>query len=973
MSSVSSMMAGVASTSPGKPVVSIISATKVNITWSEPFDNGRTPTTHYTLSIIKTSDNSVQQFEVFDSLYFEFDSSSGIIAGTVYQVSLKANNFITENFSSMTGADSSSTTFLTSVIPPEAPTLSSSSITRSRATVSWSLLASGQASGYSTTTLVYYLEADNGQGGNFYVISTNSTDTSKSITGITPGTTLRLRMRVQNVIGYLSYSNILYIQFAEVPAAPDAPTLVDRNGGSDGETSPFITMRWAVPSDNGDSPILGFKVEIAENFGSWTIGYDGGSNPTMLEWKFEELTAGSPYSFRVYARNNIGYSVASSSIQIYWGTVPFSFIVSPQLVLFTLNSNSADVQIQWDTLSTTLNGDSAILGYYIERDNRFGSSFVEPGTQIILPATLSNTFTGLTIGATYWFRVAAYNEIYTTDSLGSSLNYTPVLSVIMALVPSQVTTFYQDLSNLQTGTVELRWTAQNSNGSPILYYIVYKDDGLGIFYEIFRGLKTEFIDTLLTPGASYTYSIKVVNDAGSGIVSSSIVGIAGSLPSMPLNVRADVQSSTTLTIVWDAPSDTGSIPITVYLVESDNADLVYDSGTSTTSQIFSKTIITADIGKRFSFKVAAQNTLGQGQFAQDIQLVAADVPYQPSLSLIYRGLNWIYLKFTPCSSNGGSILTKYDLYMDQGVSGSPFSLIDEASPDQILSNVTNLISGNEYSFQLYYSNVVHTSTVYSTFFLVGVVPNNANDPKLVSSARSTATETTGEIKIAWTPNDDFPGLPITNYLLFIDNQGNGVFGSAVYHTGLTTLEYTFTGLTDEAEYGIKIQAENKIGSGDSSNIIKMIVAEVPSASSAPVMDSSTLKSISVAWSPPSDNGGRLITGYKIYMNNFFSDKFNLVYDGSFTPSVFSYTQQNLIPGQPYRFKESEINRVGEGSVSSSGTFYSAETPWAPSVPILISSTSTSVAFSWTTPIDDGDSVITGYEIWSKRITDPKSG
>ena len=211
MSSVSSIMAGIAPTSSGKPAVSINSFTKVNITWSESFDNGGTPITYYTLSITKTSDNSVQQFEVFDSLYFEFDSSWGIIAGTVYQVSLKANNFITENFSSMTGADSSSTTSSTSVIPPEAPALSSSSITRSRATVSWSLLASGQASGYSTTTLVYYLEADNGQGENFYVINTSSTDTSKSITGITPGTTLRLRMRVQNVMGNSSCSNILYI------------------------------------------------------------------------------------------------------------------------------------------------------------------------------------------------------------------------------------------------------------------------------------------------------------------------------------------------------------------------------------------------------------------------------------------------------------------------------------------------------------------------------------------------------------------------------------------------------------------------------------------------------------------------------------------------------------------------------------------------------------------------------------------
>ena len=153
----------------------------------------------------------------------------------------------------------------------------------------------------------------------------------------------------------------------------------------------------------------------------------------------------------------------------------------------------------------------------------------------------------------------------------------------------------------------------------------------------------------------------------------------------------------------------------------------------------------------------------------------------------------------------------------------------------------------------------------------------------------------------------------------------------------------------------------------------MIVAEVPSAPSAPVMDSSTLKSISVAWSPPSDNGGSSIAGYKIYMNDFFSDKFNLVYDGLFTPFVFSFAQQNLIPGQLYRFKVSAINRVDEKLVSSSGTFYSAETPGAPSASILISSTSTSVAFSWTPPIDDGDSVITGYKIWSKRITDPESG
>lgn len=315
-SSVSSMMAGIAPSSPGKPAVTILTASYVNITWIEPFDNGGTPVTFYTVSITKTSDSSVLTFDVFDTLYFEFDATSGIVAGKQYQVSVKANNFITENFSAMVGADSVSTTFNAAVLAPSSPILSSSSITRSRATVSWSLLASGAALGYSST-VTYYLEADDGKGGSFYVINTSSTHTSKSLTGITPGTTLRLRIRAQNVIGFSPYSPILTIVFAEIPTAPDAPVFVDRNGGSQGLNSPYITIRWAVPSDNGGAQILGFKVEIAENLGSYTLAYDGGSNPDVLEWKFEGLTAGSAYSFRVYVRNVIGYSTASTVTVIY--------------------------------------------------------------------------------------------------------------------------------------------------------------------------------------------------------------------------------------------------------------------------------------------------------------------------------------------------------------------------------------------------------------------------------------------------------------------------------------------------------------------------------------------------------------------------------------------------------------------------------------------------------------------------------
>lgn len=587
----------------------------------------------------------------------------------------------------------------------------------------------------------------------------------------------------------------------------------------------------------------------------------------------------------------------------------------------TVNTNTADIDINWDSLPTTLDGGSAILGYYVQRDSGYNSSFIEPGTQISSPSTLTQTFTGLTIGATYRFRVAGYNTIYTTDSLGSSLNFSPILSTILALAPNQITTFYQDLTNLHAGLIALRWTAPSSNGSPISYYVVSKDDGLGVFYEIYRGLTLNFTDTLLIPGASYTYTVQAVNAAGTGIASTSVTGIAGNLPSAPLNVRAVLESSTQIIIAWDIPSDTGSISITGYTVKSDSADLVYDSGTNTTSLTFSKTIATADIGKRFSFKVLAYNQLGNGDYSQDIQLVAADAPDNPTVSLISRGMNWLYLKFTPGTSNGGSILTNYTLFMDQGISGSVFQQIATASPDQVLYNVTNLVTGNTYSFQLYSSNVAHQSATTTTSFLVGVVPDKANDPELVLSQLSSTTTTTGEIEISWVANSDYSGLPILSYNLYIDNKGDGVFGTAISITDLTSLQYTFTGLSDGSEYGIKIQALNAVGAGDYSNIVIFIVAEIPSAPSAPVMDASTLTTITVAWSPPSSDGGTSITGYKLYINDFLSDKFVLIYDGSFTPSILSYTVQNLMAGQPYRFEVIAINRVGESLSSTDATFY----------------------------------------------------
>ena len=57
--------------------------------------------------------------------------------------------------------------------------------------------------------------------------------------------------------------------------------------------------------------------------------------------------------------------------------------------------------------------------------------------------------------------------------------------------------------------------------------------------------------------------------------------------------------------------------------------------------------------------------------------MAADAPGEPTLESIEstRTLTSIELKFTPHADNGGSSIIGYELYRDEGVAGSPFSLV----------------------------------------------------------------------------------------------------------------------------------------------------------------------------------------------------------------------------------------------------------------------------------------------------------
>jgi hypothetical protein len=85
-----------------------------------------------------------------------------------------------------------------------------------------------------------------------------------------------------------------------------------------------------------------------------------------------------------------------------------------------------------------------------------------------------------------------------------------------------------------------------------------------------------------------------------------------------------------------------------------------------------------------------------------------------------------------------------------------------------------------------------------------------------------------------------------------------------------------------------------------------------------------------------------------------------VYDGTGQPTVLTTEINDLQRGELYRFYVTSVNYVGEGAPSPSAVLLCAATPTAPGQPKLISSSPTSISFTWTAPADNGGVPIQTY-------------
>lgn len=281
------------------------------------------------------------------------------------------------------------------------------------------------------------------------------------------------------------------------------------------------------------------------------------------------------------------------------------------------DGSASTIEVTW--ADNPFSGGSAVLGYHLQHNSGYSSSFIEPGVDIA-HGTNTYTLTGLLAGATYAFRIAAYNVLEAANTFpDDALNFSDPVYVIAANEPTQITVFEQPTTDYESGTVRLSWEAPNNSGSEILRYIVTRDVGSGVHYVVYEGIDLNYTDTELQPGETYLYKVRAENARGEGPESAVLTTTASQIPGKIDSVSIKLQSRTALTIEWEAPVITGDLPFLRYLVRTDEADYALGSAIDNSLDLeYTKAIAAAGEGKIFRFRVAVENALGIGEYSDEI-------------------------------------------------------------------------------------------------------------------------------------------------------------------------------------------------------------------------------------------------------------------------------------------------------------------------------------------------------------------
>ncbi|CAH2099215.1 unnamed protein product [Euphydryas editha] len=617
----------------------------------------------------------------------------------------------------------------------------------------------------------------------------------------------------------------------DVPGPPQPPFEYEEI------TAQSVTLSWKPPKDNGGSEITGYVIEKRDltHGGGWVpaVTY---VNPKNNHATVPRLSEGTKYEFRVFAENLQGRSeplvtdkpvVAKNQY-----TVPGK-PGKPELV----SADKDHIQIKWS--SPISNGGSNILGYDVERRDKATGRWIKVNREPVRFNEYNDD--RVQEGHQYEYRVSAVN------AAGAGQPSDPS-NVIIAKPMKEKPKLWLD--SLVGRKIKVRAGEPININIPITGAptptITWTKGTIPVAPSYRISAETKADETRLSiekstrdDAGKYTITASNAHGKDSADIEVIVVDKPG-MPKGPLVCTPVTHESMSLT--WQPPTDDGGSEITGYVVE------VAEYGVNDWRTVAgfcpkcSFTVKNLTEGKKYVFRVRAENLYGVSEPLESKPIVAKlpfDPPDAPDTPKITGySANSCSLEWQPPANCGGKPITGY--YVEKRERGGEWIKVNNYPTPNTCYTVQDLREGNRYEFRVIAVNEAGPGK-----------PSKPTEPIVAQTQRLKPSPpeapkadriTRDSVTLSWRPPKSDGGSKIKGYIIQQKAKGDKDWKD-VNDVPVPNLVHTVPKLKEGDVYQFRVIAVNDVGQSEPSKPTGDItIAEQPNK---PCMDLGGVRDITV--------------------------------------------------------------------------------------------------------------------------------
>uniref|UniRef100_A0A673WJ21 Fibronectin type-III domain-containing protein 3A n=1 Tax=Salmo trutta TaxID=8032 RepID=A0A673WJ21_SALTR len=729
---------------------------------------------------------------------------------------------------------------------------------------------------------------------------------SVTLEDLRPATDYHVRL-VQLLFRSLRGSPSEAVAFTTRSCEPDPPCPPRKASGSKSST---LVLQWKAPCDNG-SKIHNYTLQWDE--GKGTGGYEQCYYGPQKQYRVTKLSPASRYSFRLAAKNDMGVSEFSETVNLYTSCSVPSPPLPPELV----KAGVTWLCLTWQRPSTSPKEDDIFYSLEMDEDEGYGFQPSYDGDE------LSCTVKNLHRSTKYKFRVAAYN----TEGKSN---------------PSQVAEFTTCpdrpggpcrpviRGRVLPNSFRLAWEPPKDNGgAEVTKYVVEISEGLsGVSWELaYSGPAMEHVCEGLKPGHSYQTRVYCMSEGGQSPLSETLQVQTPAVPPgqcQPPRVVGKPKARE-VQLRWGPPCVGGGSPVSVYSVEVCGSGPQGSTGQEEVREVYQGSEVDCTVGsllpgRTYSFRLRAANKAGYGPLSEHCEVTMGPGAPEPCKAprITCKSPTVAVVSWETPACNG-AVVSEYRV--EWGAAEGTMQVCYSGA--SLTHEVKGLLPATNYFCRVQAVNVAGVG-LFSEAVLCQTPPSV---PAAVSSVHA-LKEVDGPptpplyspstcLAVGWEPPCDH-GAEISSYLIDLGERQSISVGPVT--------KYIIQHLQPDTSYRIRIQALNSLGSGPFSHTFKLKTKPLPPQPPRLECTAFSHQTLRLKWgdgpakATPSD-----ALQYQLQMEDK-RGRFVSLYRGP----CHTHKVQRLNESTSYMFRIQAFNEAGQGPFS---TVYTFTTPRSPPAPI----------------------------------------